>query len=182
MYLFQSERLGFRAWKEDDLDFLCKMNGSEKVMRFFPRTTNREENKIFLKRLQKAFRVDGFTFYALDRLEDGVLIGMTGFYFTQIIIPNAPDIEIGWRLHDDYWNKGYATEAALRCLQYGFSALNLKEVASFTACINKPSEHVMKKVGMKFRCEFNHPKIAAGDDLERHVLYTINRKQYENSI
>lgn len=40
-------------------------------------------------------------------------------------------------------------EAAEACLQYAFTVLMLDEVVSFTSVLNKPSEHLMKRLGMK---------------------------------
>ena len=85
----------------------------------------------------------------------------------------APAIEIGWRLIPEVWNKGYATEAALACLEYAKTVLKLKELYSFTSLPNKRSERVMQKIGMVKTKEFDHPLVESGHPLLRHVLYKI---------
>lgn len=41
--------------------------------------------------------------------------------------------ELGWGLAFDYWGRGLATEAAKAALTYGFTALQLPPIVSFTA-------------------------------------------------
>jgi ribosomal-protein-alanine N-acetyltransferase len=66
-----------------------------------------------------------------------------------------------------------ATEGAKACLKFAKRRLRLAEVYSFTAVINKRSENVMKKIGMKKLGGFDHPKVPDGSSLKRHVLYHI---------
>lgn len=102
-----------------------------------------------------------------------VKIGFIGFHIATFEADFTPCIEIGWRLKRDAWGKGYATEGARACLEFGFTNLNFKEVYSFIAKINKPSQNVMKKIGMHYVKDFNHPKIERNSNLCRHVLYVI---------
>ncbi|WP_262362395.1 GNAT family N-acetyltransferase [Paenibacillus senegalensis] len=73
------------------------------------------------------------------------------------------------------WGRGFATEGAKACLAYGFSDLKFKEVYSFTATINEPSQNVMRKIGMQFVDYFDHPRLEPGSPLRKHVLYCIQR-------
>ena len=86
----------------------------------------------------------------------------------------TPCIEIGWRIQHEFWGNGYATEGALRCLKYGFEALNFKKIYSFTATINAKSENVMQKIGMTKIGAFEHPFLGNSSPLKTHVLYNIN--------
>lgn len=46
------------------------------------------------------------------------------------------------------WGHGYATEAALACLDFGFEALGLAEVVASTTVHNVRSQAVMRRIGM----------------------------------
>jgi len=70
-------------------------------------------------------------------------------------------------------NQGFATEAAKACLQFGFDALKLSEIYSFTSIHNIRSENVMKKIGMTKDGYFEHPAMNDGHILKRHVLYKV---------
>jgi ribosomal-protein-alanine N-acetyltransferase len=70
-------------------------------------------------------------------------------------------------IHPEHWGKGYATEAAKRCLDFGFIDLGLERIYDYTLPDNLRAINVMKKLGMKYVKNFNHK----GFD---HVLYEID--------
>ena len=95
----------------------------------------------------------------------------------------TPCVEVGWRLAREHWARGYATEAASKALAHGFGPLGLDEIVSFTAVGNLRSRRVMEKLGMTHdpADDFEHPNLAAGHPLRRHVLYRIRRSRGERS-
>jgi RimJ/RimL family protein N-acetyltransferase len=52
--------------------------------------------------------------------------------------------------------------------------LILNEIYSFTSVYNAPSEKVMQRIGMNKTGEFDHPLIADGHWLKKHVAYKIS--------
>lgn len=68
MYLFTSERLGFRAWKQEDIGELSAMNKDPDVMEFFPSTLSVADSQDLLNRLQAQYEENHFTFYAVELL------------------------------------------------------------------------------------------------------------------
>jgi [ribosomal protein S5]-alanine N-acetyltransferase len=64
--------------------------------------------------------------------------------------PDTDQTDIGYRLKKAYWNKGIATEAALRCLQYGFEQLHLPVIIGRAMKENAASIRVFEKIGMEF--------------------------------
>lgn len=172
-YLFQSARLGFRTWQEKDLLPMAALNADPAVMEFFPSTQSLEDTRAFVKRVHTHFKEYGFGWYAVDLLDNQEFIGFIGMAWNKMEADFTPCAEIGWRLKKAAWGKGYATEGAKRCIAYGFTDLQFKEIYSFTATINKRSERVMQKIGMQKVGIFEHPKIAMGDVLRPHVLYRI---------
>jgi ribosomal-protein-alanine N-acetyltransferase len=83
--------------------------------------------------------------------------------------PASSDTDLGFRLHKKFWNKGYATEASLRCLEFGFNELKLDKIVGRAMYGNKASINVLKKIGMAFEKEFEaHGGIC--------VQYCINKK------
>ena len=88
-------------------------------------------------------------------------------------------MEIGWRFAAAFWNRGYATEGAAESLRFGWAleSPRLAEIVAFTVPGNARSRRVMEKVGMTHDPEddFEHPRIAPGHPLRRHVLYRLGR-------
>lgn len=90
---------------------------------------------------------------------------------------------IGWRLAKAHWGRGYASEVAEAALGYAFGELELDEVVSFIAAVDKRSEVVMQKIGMgNAHQNFAHPRVEAGSPLGEHVLYKIHRREWEQRL
>lgn len=174
---FETERLIFRDWMDEDLKEFRIMNKDTKVMEFFTKTLTDEETDRFFHIIQDEFRNYGYGLYAVETKHNSEFIGFIGFHWASFTSEFTPCIEIGWRLKFDAWGYGYATEGARACLKYGFDTLGLNKINSFTSKINLPSEHVMKKIGMQKVMEFEHPNIAEGNPLRPHVLYSITSIQ-----
>lgn len=174
-YVITSKRLSLRLWKEADFTPFSAMNSDQDVMKYFPSILSGEETQAMMTRIQNHFTAHGFGLFALEKRDTKEFIGYTGFMIPRFQSFFTPCIEIGWRIKKEEWNKGYATEAAIACLQYGFQTLDFNTIYSFTSVINYPSQRVMQKAGMKKEGEFNHPNIATDSPLRRHVLYKIEK-------
>lgn len=173
-YIFTSERLRFRNWKTSDIDFLFEMNSNKDVMRYFPTTQTREQCEDFINRMQQQFEKNKFCYFATEILETEELIGFIGLSEQAYEADFNPSVDIGWRLHPNFWGKGFATEGAKTCLQYGFNIIKLDEIVSVAPKINTPSIAVMEKIGMKKIKEFEHPFLIDYPNLNPCVLYQIN--------
>lgn len=109
----------------------------------------------------------GYGGYAIEQKSDGAFVGFTGFHNFMFDVDFAPGIEILWRLKQEYWGRGYATEAAKSCLAYAKENLPFSMVRAFTSLTNKRSQRVMQKIGMEFEKNFMHPAIARRASAER---------------
>ena len=56
--------------------------------------------------------------------------------------------ELGYWIGKEYWNLGYATEAGLAVIHYGFEALGLNRIHAHCFSRNQASARVLKKMGM----------------------------------
>jgi len=92
----------------------------------------------------------------------------------------TPCVEVGWRLAVEAWGHGYATEAARAALAFGFESRGLEEILSWTVPANVRSRAVMERIGMTRdpADDFDHPNIAVGSPLRRHVLYRLSRERW----
>ncbi len=82
---------------------------------------------------------------AMVRSEDQKFIGLYGL---KIGSPKYQRAEIWYKIHRDYWNNGYATEATQCILDFCFDTLHLHRVAAGCAVENIGSYKVLEKVGM----------------------------------
>jgi len=170
----ETHRLILRQWEEPDNEPFVQLNMDRDVMEFFPTVLTKEESLAQVARATDHINEYGFGFFAVERKDNNQFIGFTGLNRPRFDCYFTPCVEIGWRLSKANWNQGFATEAAMACLQFGFDTLKLTEIYSFTAVNNIRSENVMKKIGMIKEGSFEHPSIADGHVLKQHVLYKIS--------
>lgn len=118
-------------------------------MRYFLKKLDASEATAFMNRLRDAIEKRVWGLYAVELKSTGEFIGFIGLHVHPPEFDMADAPEIGWRLLPQYWNQGYASEAAKALLKYAFRTLRLEKVISFTACINTPSERVMQNIGLE---------------------------------
>ncbi|MGA3361878.1 MAG: GNAT family protein [Solirubrobacteraceae bacterium] len=171
----ETERLRLRGWQACDREPYAALNADPGVREFFPEALTRAQSDAQIAVFQDHFAQHGFGMWALELREGGGLIGFTGMDLATYDAPFAPAIEIGWRLARSAWGNGYATEAARAALAFGFEELELEEIVACTTPANIRSRAVMERIGMTRdrREDFDHPEVAAGHPLCRHVLYRI---------
>lgn len=174
-YIFKSERLGFRNWNENDKPKMGIINSDPKVMEHFPSIPTSDQTNQFIDRMKQQFSKNGFCYFAVDKLENGEFIGFIGIAEQNFESDFTPCVDIGWRLAQKEWGKGFATEGAKKCLDFAFDEIGLKNIKSICPIVNDKSENVMKKIGMKKTNEFNHPLLSDFKRLEKCVLYEIEK-------
>lgn len=177
----KTKRLILRPWKEEDLEPFAALNADPRVRKYFPGLMTKEESDASVKVMSEHFQKWGWGFWAVSLIETGEFIGLIGLANVTFEASFVPAVEIGWRLGFNHWGKGYATEGALACLEYGFEILKLQEIVAFTAVHNSPSRAVMERIGMHHNEEddFDHPRVPVGDPLRRHVLYRIYKREFD---
>jgi RimJ/RimL family protein N-acetyltransferase len=170
-------RLTLRRWQEADRAPFATMNADPVVMRFFAAPFSREQSDEAIDRYLATFDREGFSFFAATLRDTGAFAGTIGLQTMRDVVPNLPQpaVEIGWRLTQAAQGQGLATEGALAIVDFAFHQLGLAEVVAITALPNQASRRVMEKLGMTHRPEldFNHPRVPAGHQYERHTLYSL---------
>ena len=83
---------------------------------------------------------------ALIEKESGRLIGHCGLLVQ--IVDGIPELEIAYSLLPEFWNKGYAIEAAMKCRDFAFANNFSDSLISIISLTNIPSEKVALKNGM----------------------------------
>lgn len=171
-YLFTSTRLGFRTWQPFDLDDFAAINADRDVMRFFPKPLSREETQAMMDRMLRLFEEKGFCYFAVDILATKELIGTIGLGWKTFAADFTPCVDIGWRIGKKWWNQGLATEGAATCLAFA-KRKEIKQVLSMASVGNSPSIAIMKKIGMHYWKDFDHPDLLAFPGIQRCSLYQM---------
>lgn len=169
----ETSRLILRQWQASDLDAFAHLNADPEVMLYFPSTLSKQQSDLLAEKFQQFIASYGWGMWAVELKENHQFIGFVGLADQPEKFSFSPCVEIGWRIDQRYWNKGYATEAAQVCLTFAFEQLTLNQIVAFTVVSNQPSEKVMQRLGMHYVSSFKHPALDEQDPLAEHVLYRI---------
>jgi RimJ/RimL family protein N-acetyltransferase len=171
----ETERLILREWHQSDRASFALMNADPLVMEHFPALLTTEQSNDFVDRTI-AHWSRGYGHWAVEERSTGAFVGFVGLYSPGWEAHFTPAVEIGWRLARDGWNKGYATEAATRVLEWAKENVELPngEIVSFTTVGNVRSRRVMEKLGLHHddADDFEHPSLPDWDQ-RLHVLYRM---------
>jgi len=168
--IVETERLYLREMTQADFHSLCKHLQDAEVMYAYEHAFSDDEVQERLDKQFQNYKNDGFGLWAVILKESGEMIGECGLSMQPCV--DREVLEIGYIFQKKYWHKGYATEAAIACKEYGFNKINADEVFSIIRNNNIASQNVAKRIGMDIRETFI--KHYYGVDMP-HNIYSIKR-------
>jgi ribosomal-protein-alanine N-acetyltransferase len=155
----ETPRLCLRLMKFSDLDDLLKIFGDPKVMAAFGGGTfNCEQMEGWMQRNLKHQTLHGYGLFSVILKSEGLLIGDCGLEHMEVDGDLAT--ELGYDFRSDYWNQGFATEAATAVRDYAFNVLGLPRLISLIRVGNAASKRVSEKIGMRFVAEITQNGIS----------------------
>ena len=168
--ILETDRLILRELKLNDKDELAQILSDKESMKYYTHPFSDEEVVNWINRNINNYKTYSHGLWAVLLKGKNTFIGDCGITIQQVEGENIH--EIGYHIKKEYWNKGYATEAARACKDYAFNILNIDKIYSYTKVDNCPSRKVAEKVGMKFIKNFT--KNISGEEVEE-VLYYVQR-------
>jgi RimJ/RimL family protein N-acetyltransferase len=147
--ILTTERLLLRDFVESDWEAVLAYQQDALYLRY-NEWTSRSPNEVrqfvqmFLDHQKQIPRIK-FQF-AITLKSTGQLIGNCGVRRDS---PETWEGDLGYELDPRQWGKGYATEAARRVLDFGFSSLKLRRISAWCVADNVGSANVLKKIGMR---------------------------------
>ncbi len=141
----ETERLILRSMLETDFDALLLIFTDLKVMAAFDHSPfTREQMGRWLGRNMEHQNQYGYGLFSVILKETGELIGDCGLEQME----DQGAAELGYDFRSDFWNQGYATDAAVAVREYAFNVLKLPHLISLIRVGNLPSKRVAEKIGM----------------------------------
>ena len=147
MKVMETERLYLRELTLADVTELSKVLSDPESMQYYPEPFNQEKVKQWIRWNMESYQKYQHGLWAVILKNGEKFIGDCGITMQEIDGEKVP--EIGFHMIKDYWNKGYATEAAIACKHYAFDELGYSKVFSYTTFKNIPSQKVAKNMGMQ---------------------------------
>ncbi|BAZ26466.1 putative acetyltransferase [Kalymmatonema gypsitolerans NIES-4073] len=154
MFTLETERLRLRPLTIKDAKELHQLlDVDPEVWRFDPGYARSFEERVeCIKKRLAQYSIYGFGCFAIERKEDGQLIGQGGLSPHQFENNDGSitdEFEVMYALGKDYWGQGYATEAAAAWVRYAFEILKLKRLVVCPAKANIASVRVLEKLGFR---------------------------------
>ncbi len=82
--------------------------------------------------------------FAVEELATG---SFTGLLFFRVVSYENQSLELGYRLHPDFWRRGYATEAGLCLMEYLAAEIKVRKAVAYCVAENEGSIKVLKNLG-----------------------------------
>lgn len=154
----ETERLLLRLPEPADVDGYAAVFGDPETVAFLGMGPQaRDEAAMGVGRMRRHWDRHEIGLFSVVRKEDERLLGRVGFLLwdperwvsamREDLEGDELETEIGWTLGSEYWNRGYATEAAIACRDWALVGLGLTRLVSVIAPGNAASIRVAEKLG-----------------------------------
>ncbi|MGE7672691.1 GNAT family N-acetyltransferase [Lysinibacillus sp. NPDC094403] len=161
----KTKRLLIREFEVQDWQAVWEYTSNPNVMKYIPEGVfNEEDAKKFVSENSR----EKAKYFPIILISENIVIGHIVFhqYF------GDHTYEIGWVLNPNYYNNGYASEAARAILDYGFKDMKLHRIIATCQPENIPSYRVMEKIGMRREGYFKKC-IPNGDEWWDEYYYAV---------
>ena len=145
-FLLETSRLILRPPRERDIPAIVTWIGDWDVVKYVaraPHPYSEADARDFIVNAGRHRALgEGFAF-VITRKADDVLVGACGVHLRQA------GFELGYWLGKPFWGQGYASEAGLRLLGFGFHDLKLEQIGAAYHQDNPASGRVLEKLGFQ---------------------------------
>ncbi|HYV09428.1 MAG TPA: GNAT family N-acetyltransferase [Pyrinomonadaceae bacterium] len=146
MTVLETERLSLRKLTVDDAEFILALLNEPSFLRYIgdKKVRNLDDARQYILNGPVAsYERHGFGLNCVELRESHTPIGMCGLLKRE----ELPDPDIGFALLPDFWNKGFAFEAAEAVLK---DAHNLQRILAITSLDNHASINLLQRLGFRF--------------------------------
>ena len=178
--ILETERLYAREFTPGDAEAVFEYAGNIENTGFLPFSPEPMEEvvKFLERRLAEQIQSPRSQYeLALCLKETDELIGSMGLKLSE----DGRQGELGYLLNMRFWHEGYAAEAALGFLRFGFLGLDLHRIHAFCDDQNSASYGVMERIGMRREAHFikdRFTRVFAKEGWRSTYHYAILQKEY----
>lgn len=181
----ETDRLRLTGWDEARKAEFARVTNTPAVMRWLGGVETGEALDAALERLETYQRDHGHTFWAVERKSDDALLGFCGL--KRVNSPGGEHLhgafDIGWRLREDAWGRGYASEAARASLAIAFDVHEAPYVVAVTVPGNISSQKVMHRLGMRRvpHLDYADRRFASPGDFSPAIVTLITQAEWRSA-
>lgn len=149
MTVLETERLSLRELTVDDAEFILTLLNEPSFLRYIgdKKVRNLDDARQYILNGPVAsYERHGFGLNCVELRESHTPIGMCGLLKRD----ELPDPDIGFALLPDFWNKGFAFEAAEVVLKDACERLKIQRILAITSLDNDASIDLLQRLGFRF--------------------------------
>ncbi|CAH0335784.1 Acetyltransferase [Flavobacterium sp. CECT 9288] len=150
--ILETDRLLLREMKLSDAEALFEMDRNPKVHEYLWNTplTDVNEVKNIINSVQEQYKQNKIGRFVMVLKETNEVIGWAGLKFNTEMVNNKIHFyDIGYRLDEKFWGKGYASEASFSWLDYGFKTMKIPVMEAAAHSDNIASNRILQKIGLQ---------------------------------
>ena len=150
--ILETDRLILRELKSSDAEAFFAMDHYPNVHEYlWNKPVQKIEETIEVITFVRQQYVDnGIGRFAIILKQTNEFIGWAGLkYNTEEVNHKINFYDIGYRLDEKFWGKGYASEASFAWLKYAFETMNIKTIEAAAHAENVASNRILQKMGMQ---------------------------------
>jgi [ribosomal protein S5]-alanine N-acetyltransferase len=151
--ILETERLLMRQILPEDAQNIFELDNNPNVMQYLGGKTITDINLIHnkIKRIRKEYEDYKIARFAVILKETNEFIGWSGIQFvTEEENNHINYYDLGYRLNENFWGKGYGLEAALPWVKYAFEEMKIEILTAGAHEDNIGSNKILQKCGMKY--------------------------------
>ena len=161
--ILETDRLILRELKLSDAEAFFAMDSNPNVHKYLwnKPVLKIEETIEIIEIVTKQYIDNGIARFAMISKESKEFMGWAGLkYNTEIVNNKVNFYDIGYRLDEKFWGKGYASEASFAWLKYGFEEMNIKNMEAAAHTNNAASNKILQKIGMQMTEQYLEDSIS----------------------
>ncbi|PLR95223.1 GNAT family N-acetyltransferase [Bacillus sp. T33-2] len=174
--VLETERLILREIEKTDAKDIFACFSRDAVTRFYGQDTltSEEQAEGFVEFFKNSFLERRGIRWGIERKQKKGLVGTVGFNAWS---PKHKRAEIGYEIHPDHWRNGYAREAVLEVISYGFNDLELNRIGAVVFLQNEASNEMLIKLGFQKEGILRDYMIQNGNPYDVNIYAKIKERR-----
>ncbi|TGD59648.1 GNAT family N-acetyltransferase [Flavobacterium humi] len=158
----ETDRLFLREILPSDAEAMFLLDSNPNVHLYLGNNpvTSIDQCSGYIENIRNQYQQNGIGRFAVVLKETNETIGWAGLKFITEHENNHVDYyDIGYRLQENHWGKGYGFEAAKKWLEYAFEEMKVPAVYASAHIDNIGSNTILQKIGLQQNGQYLHHDI-----------------------
>jgi len=171
----ETPRLLLRPIEQSDAQGLFLLDSNPRVHLFLGNNPVKSIDAIHdvISHIHQQYQKNGIGRWAVIEKSSGDFIGWCGLKLEKNVNGRATFYDFGYRLREEFWGKGFATESGKRWIEFGFQVMNLPLINAYVSAGNAASRQVLQKCGLQHTESFTY-------ESSQECWYEIRNPEFRN--